>query len=84
MVVELEYEEFVRQDGLRSVGGTAIDPWPNRGVRALELPELRPAWLAAVDVTEGPGEHFTSVATMLAGPGARQPGAAGRAGLSRP
>jgi hypothetical protein len=51
VLVAVEYERFTLQDAVRITGGTVIDPWPLQGVRPLRPAELRPGYVAAVQVT---------------------------------
>ena len=49
VLVELKYEKSARGN-VRIVSGTVIDPAPGKGVRALLAGEMRPTYLAAVQV----------------------------------
>lgn len=48
VLVAVAFERYTREDAIRIVGGTVIDPAPGAGVRALRADEMRPTLLAAV------------------------------------
>lgn len=59
VLVELKYEKSQRGN-VRIIGGTVIDPVPGQGVRALLVGEMKPTYLAAVEV-RGDGERVAAV-----------------------
>ena len=65
VLVGMKYEKSERGN-VRIIGGTVIDPQPGVGVRALTVGEMRPTYVAAVEVV-GAGER---VAALDRGPSA--------------
>ncbi len=52
VLVRVHYERFVAQGALRITGATVIDPLPGAGVRRLAPRELRPSYVAAVQLLD--------------------------------
>jgi hypothetical protein len=59
VLVELKYEKSERGN-VRILGGTVIDPRPGVGVRALTTGEMKPTYVAAVQVM-GDGERVAAL-----------------------
>ena len=59
VLVELKYEKSARGN-VRIVGGTVIDPAPGKGVRALLTGEMKPTYLAAMQVM-GAGQRVAAL-----------------------